>query len=59
MLTVFIIFIGLSIVASLLVVFACMLSARISHEENVPETYDDWEPVDVPGESYSWKTKNI
>jgi len=59
MLTVFIIFIGLSIVASLLVILACILSARISREENVPETYDDWEPVDVPTESYSWKTKNI
>lgn len=30
-----------SVVASLLVVFACVLSARISRVENLSEAYDD------------------
>jgi Na+-transporting NADH:ubiquinone oxidoreductase subunit NqrC len=50
--TVVIIWLIVSLLASILVVAALMLSSRISQTEGVSENYDEWEAPEVAQEIY-------
>lgn len=41
--TIIIVWLLLSLLASILVIAALMLSSRLSQEEGLSESYDDWE----------------
>lgn len=45
--TVIIVWLILSFLASILVIAALMLSSRLSQEEGLTESYDDWEAKEV------------
>ncbi|MCA9943270.1 MAG: hypothetical protein KC449_07290 [Anaerolineales bacterium] len=50
--TFIIIWLILSILASILVVAALMLSSRLSQEEGISESYEDWEASEPVQEMY-------
>ena len=50
--TVVIIWLIVSLLASILVVAALILSSRISQTEGVSESYDEWEAPEVAQEIY-------
>ncbi|GJM41980.1 MAG: hypothetical protein DHS20C20_22620 [Ardenticatenaceae bacterium] len=50
--TFIIIWLILGLLTSILVVAALMLSSRLSQEEGLSESYDDWETPEVAPEMY-------
>lgn len=50
--TLVIIWLVLGLLASILVVAALMLSSRLSQEEGVSESYEDWEAPEVVQDPY-------
>ena len=50
--TIFIIWLILALLTSVLVVAALMLSSRLSQEEGLSESYEDWEAANQTQELY-------